>query len=139
MKNIQIISDKIAIVMSVLCVIHCLFLPLLVIALPAFVGLAFLKNETFHIWLVFGIVPISLIAIFIGFHHNKNSRVLITTFFGLGILVFAAFLGHDLVGEFGEVTLTVVGSLIMTYGHYLNFRQSLRGSCLNSTHVSCET
>jgi acid stress-induced BolA-like protein IbaG/YrbA len=71
MKALPISTDKIAISLSTLCVIHCLSLPLLVALLPSFTVLS-LHGEAFHFWMVVAVIPISLFALQMGCKKHKT-------------------------------------------------------------------
>lgn len=122
MNNLQVLSDKSAIGLSLLCAIHCLALPLAAVLLPSIAVLP-LADEAFHYWMLIGVLPISAYALTMGCKKHQHYRLLIIGGVGLSILVFAAFAGHDLLGETGEKTLTVIGAMILALGHILNHRR----------------
>ena len=78
MKTVQEYTDKFAIGLSMLCAIHCLLLPLLLIALPSISALQ-LQNEAFHFWMLATVIPTSLYALTIG---CKKTPTLSSTFLG---------------------------------------------------------
>ncbi len=121
MTNLQTISDKTAIGLSLLCTLHCLALPLAIVLLPSIAALP-LADEVFHLWMVFAVIPISIYALTLGCKKHKHYRLLGLGAVGLGLLIVAAFVGHDLLGEFGEKTLTVIGASIIALGHFWNYR-----------------
>ena len=55
MKTTQVMTDKLAIGLSLLCTFHCLALPILLVLLPSIAALG-LDNENFHLG-VLGIFP----------------------------------------------------------------------------------
>ena len=128
--KLQQFSDKVAIGLSFLCVIHCLFLPVLLILIPPISGLMAIDDEAFHIWLLYAVIPISVIALAMGYLHHRNINVFFVGIIGLGTLTLAALLGHDILGEYGEVILTVIGSLIIAFGHIRNYRLRCKTSPL---------
>lgn len=115
-------ADKMAIGISVLCTLHCLVLPILLVALPPVSGLMALSDEVFHQWLLFAVLPISFFAIFAGFAHHRRMSVSMITVSGIILLISAVTIGHDVLGETGEVVLTVIGSLLVAIGHFQNLR-----------------
>lgn len=119
--KIQIASDKAAISLSAICVVHCLALPLLMIVFPT-LALAILSDEAFHQWLLYAILPISCIALSVGFMHHRNWSVLGISAVGLTILVGTGFIDHEVMVHEMEVLLTVMGSAIIAYGHFRNSR-----------------
>ena len=121
MKNIQATTDKMAISLSVLCTIHCLALPLVVILLPAVASLS-LDDEVFHLWIVLAVMPISAFALTMGCKKHQYYRLLIIGGIGLSILDMTLLLGHQILGEAGEKIGTVIGSSIVALGHIYNYR-----------------
>lgn len=75
MKIKQVTGDTIAVILSALCVLHCLFMPLLVIALPSW-SAYFFANEEFHFWLVLLVIPISSWALYAGWKNHNRKAVL---------------------------------------------------------------
>ncbi len=126
--RVQSLLDRVAISASALCLIHCLAMPLLLLALPV-MSSTVLAGEDFHRFLVVFILPVSGIALFIGCRRHKDRRVL--AFGGVGLLglVLTALLGHDLLGETGERAATVASGVILALGHLRNFRLCRRGRC----------
>ena len=121
MNNLQSLSDKSAIGLSLLCTIHCLAMPLAVVLLPSIAGLP-LADETFHYWILVAVLPISAYALTMGCKKHQRYRLLLIGGAGLSILAFAAYAGHDLLGETGEKILTVAGTIILALGHLWNYR-----------------
>lgn len=119
--KIQNLSDKMAVALSFLCLVHCLFLPLVIILIPS-LTLTFLSDEMLHKVLLVAILPISVVALLFGFKKHGNTSVLYTIVCGLAVLCVAAFAGHELLGEMGEVGLTVFGSILVALGHFRNTR-----------------
>lgn len=121
MNSIQTLTDKTAIGLSLLCAIHCLASPLLVVLLPSLSALQ-LDNEAFHFWMVVAVVPTSVYALTMGCKQHKHYRLLTYGFIGLACLISAVVLGEALLGEAGEKILTVIGATIIAYGHFQNYR-----------------
>ena len=114
--------DKSAISLSVLCMAHCLIIPVIPILLPTLFSLS-LGGELFHKLLLVAVVPLSAVALLLGCQKHQHWTVLIWGIAGLSLLVFAGIFAHDLMGEAGEKTLTVVGSMLLVYSHYKNYRR----------------
>ena len=55
-------TDKAAIGLSLLCVVHCLVTPIAIVMFPA-LGATFLEDESFHYALLFVVLPISLLRV----------------------------------------------------------------------------
>ncbi len=129
---IQNFSDKLAIGLSALCLVHCLALPVLLILLPSLTALS-LDNEAFHIWMVVAVVPISIYALFMGYRQHHHYRILAYGAVGLLLLVLALAL-EERVGEWAEKTLTVLGAVMIALGHYKNFKLCQRSQCSCHEH-----
>ena len=130
MLKIQKISDKTAVGLSLLCVVHCLFLPIILILIPSLSGVFAFNDELFHTWLLYAVVPISLIAMLMGYLHHRSQRVFLIGALGLTILILTAFWGHEFLGKYGEVVLTVLGSSIIAYSHIRNYQLRSKNKCL---------
>ena len=128
MKNLQATSDKAAISLSIICIIHCLALPLIVVLLPVLTALN-LQDEAVHWWMLGAVVPTSLYALTMGCKKHKDYTVMVLGVVGLVILVITTFLGHDLLGEAGESIFTTLGALIIAGGHLINHRLCRRSDC----------
>ncbi|GAB2702523.1 MerC domain-containing protein [Aliiglaciecola sp. 3_MG-2023] len=117
------LADRSAITLSTLCVIHCLLSPIILLVLPTLTSLAILDDEHLHIWLLYGVVPISIFAITFGYVHQRSMPILITALIGLVILVLAGALGHDVFGETGEAVASVIGAALVGFGHLQNLKR----------------
>jgi len=125
--------DKTAIGLSTLCILQCLTLPITLAFLPTFTWLRFFADETFHLWLLLAVLPVSFFALATGFTLHKNRYVILISASGIVILIFSALLGHDTLGEAGEVFFTAVGSILVATGHIQNLKyRNKRQSCINS-------
>ena len=120
----QRLGDKIAIALSSLCVIHCLATPLILIILPSLGALIADSHELFHQVILFFVLPIGVLALLAGYRHHHNRTILLIGLAGLGLLLIAAFFGHDYFGETGETALTIFASLIIATAHVRNFQSN---------------
>ncbi|CAM2010403.1 MerC domain-containing protein [Acanthopleuribacter pedis] len=104
--------------LSVLCLVHCLVLPSLLVA---FTALAPFGGEAVHLGLTLAILPLSLLTFGSGYQFHKQRRVLWLG--GLGCLFLLAALGLEGVGgEWVEKGLTVLGAFFLISGHSINLR-----------------
>lgn len=133
MKSLQPLTDKTAIGLSFLCVIHCLAIPLLIIAVPSIAALQ-LDNEAFHIWMVIAVLPTSIYALLAGCKQHKNYYLLWVGLTGLSCLLAALIFGEFFLGEAGEKVLTTIGAFIIAYGHFKNYRY-----CQEAKDCNCST
>jgi len=114
-------GDRAAICFSSLCILHCLLLPLLLVAYPIGIVLT-LSDEIFHQIMVFLAVPLSLVSLYVGYGHHKRNQLIVFGGIGLVILVLPLVVPHELISESGETWLTVSGALILCMAHVVNFR-----------------
>ena len=74
--------DKVAVLLSGLCLLHCLLLPFVVAVLP-FLGQ--FGDDHFHQELLFFVVPVSVIALTAGFKRHGHPEVLLFGALGLAM------------------------------------------------------
>ena len=117
--NNQLRSDKLAISLSLACVIHCLFVPSFVILSSGYYATT-LDNEFVHNLILFFAIPISLFALALGYKNHGTPQYFFIGITGLIILVMAVILGEPLYGETGEILFTILGSVFVVFAHYKN-------------------
>jgi len=120
--------DAIAVVLSGVCMLHCLALPLLLTISPI-LNVTLLSETVFHVLLLAFILPTSVIALTIGCRSHKDKITLVLGALGLSILTITAFFGHQLVGLTGERILSSFGGLILASAHIQNYRCCRRDNC----------
>ena len=121
MLKLQNLLDGLAISASLLCILHCLLMPFLLILVPI-ISSTFVADEEFHFVLVVLVLPLSIIALFLGCMRHKDHIVIILGALGLCSLVLIALFGHDLLDEIGEKVATVISGSILAAGHVRNFK-----------------
>ena len=132
----QFFLDKAAIALSTLCALHCLVLPILIGVLPS-IGALGLGDEMFHKVLLFAVIPLSVVALGLGCQKHKKYVIALFGGAGLLIMIFAATLGHDLLGENGEKALTVLGASLIAFGHWRNYRLCRELTCSSCNEQRC--
>lgn len=80
--------DRLAISMAVICGIHCLVTPVLLVALPL-IGTTFWVDENFHLWMLLLVIPTTTLAIYSGCRRHKDKWVIGAAALGLGLLFVA--------------------------------------------------
>lgn len=116
-------ADSLALLASAACVVHCLALPLLFAALPALSQVLRLP-ESLHLWMVAVAIPTSASALLAG-TRGQSSRPILVGFIGLGLLA----IGTTIAGETRyELPITIVGALILSTAHILNWRRRHNGT-----------
>ncbi|MFT4635867.1 MAG: hypothetical protein ACI854_001194 [Arenicella sp.] len=114
--------DKFAILLSGVCLVHCLLTPVLITLLPIISLSSLVEDILFHQLMLWLVLPTSIIALFLGCRKHKQLLIAATGVVGISILVAVAFFGHDWFGIGGEKIVTSVGGLILALSHYLNYR-----------------
>ena len=122
------IGDVVVILLSNMCLVHCLALPILTVTIPSFLSI-YLDEDAFHLWMLVFVVPISLLTLMMGCRRHKQSSILSVGVAGLLGLIWVALFGHDLLPESGEKLLTVIGSSLIAFAHVLNYRACRRLDC----------
>ncbi len=116
------LRDKIAITLSMFCILQCLFLPLLLTILPL-LDVWWLADKFLHPFLLLIVVPLTILTLLPGYFQHRNFQPLLIATPALLLLVIGAF-----VPESGaEKVLTVVGALTLATAHILNI--SLKKKC----------
>ena len=115
------LADKTAIGLSLLCAVHCLALPVVIALAPALASLA-IADESFHLWMVAVVIPVSAYALVLGCRKHRCMSVLVTGAVGLLVLGLTPIAGHDLLGESGERALTLLGASLIAWSHIQNYR-----------------
>ena len=121
-------SDKIAMTLSMICVIHCFFVPSFLIIGAGYLSLT-IDNEFVHKAIVLLAIPISLFALAIGYRNHKSSSFIPMAVFGLLMLILAVVLGESVLGETGERIFTLFGSAALAYAHYKNYQTCKELDC----------
>jgi hypothetical protein len=128
--KLQTRTDKLAIFLSSLCVVHCLLTPILLIAIPSLAGVTMLNDETFHRLMLFFVVPCGVLALAIGYTHHRQRWLAVSGLIGLAVLSSPLWLGHAYLGEKGELVVSILGSLMIVAVHTINYKLGARKSAL---------
>lgn len=109
--------DGAAVLLSALCLVHCLLLPFIVAGLPL---LAQFYDGHLHAQMLVVVVPLSVVALGIGFRGHRNRRIVASGATGLLILIVGATIAHEYMGIFADRLLTIAGALVLAAAHYHN-------------------
>lgn len=110
--------DQGAIGLSALCLVHCLALPLVVLALPV-AGEILPRQWWAHPAIFLLAVPLAAVALMRGWQQHRDRRPMIIGGVGLALL------GVGLLGAEGsavEIVFTVLGGTVVGTAHLLNRR-----------------
>ena len=136
MVGIQTFTDKMAASLSLLCALHCMAFPVIIVMLPSLAALQF-DDEAFHTWMVLSVIPISVYALTMGCKQHKRYRLLGLGLFGLLFLLSAVLPGDELITDSWEKALTVTGAITISLGHYWNYSLCRRQeSCACPDHLN---
>jgi hypothetical protein len=113
--------DRAAIALSGLCVLHCLTMPFVLLALP-FLGQ--LTEGHFHLQMLVVVVPVSSIALGLGFRRHRRMSVMVAGGVGLLLLFVGGTWMHNEVGILADRATTIAGSLLLASAHFYNSRFS---------------
>lgn len=111
----QRVIDRLAIVLSAICVVHCLAVPIVLLAMPGV--LAGDDHGDLTHMIIFAIaLPLSTLGMWYGYQTHHKARYALCALFG--ILGLAA--GLTLHGMVYEVYVTIFASLILALAHLGN-------------------
>ena len=113
--------DQFAVALSGLCLLHCLLLPFVVAVLP-FLGQ--FSDDHLHAEILIVVIPVSVIALALGFRRHRHTGVIVSGIVGLGLLTIGGTVAHSAYGLLADRALTVIGSITLAVTHYRNFRLS---------------
>lgn len=119
----QKLIDGSAMGLSLLCLFHCLAMPLVVSVLPM-LGAHLFEETTMHVFFFVAAMPLSLFGLWLGVRGaHGGGRLMILAGAGL-VLMFGGAL-HDISGEY-DVAFTSVGVSLVALAHFLNWRRHAR-------------
>ena len=121
MRLTQEYSDKTAISLSALCLVHCLLVPSFLVFLSGYISLSY-NNEFIHYAILFIAIPVSLYALITGVKNHNSFTYLNVGLSGILALVLAVTFGVQIWGEAGEKILTTIGALLVAISHFKNYR-----------------
>ena len=105
---------------SVLCLLHCLAMPLVILAFPM-LGLAH-AHDTFHDTLIAAITLPVLLALVPGYLRHRDKTTLLIGCAGLALFLAAVFIVSPLLGEHAEAAVAVLSGFMLLYAHLRNRR-----------------
>ncbi len=138
---IQTNFDRFAILLSGICAIHCIVLPVVASLAPLLAATIhhgnILHEFWFHQFIIVFILPVSIFALVTGFRNHGQITPIVLGSIGLTILVFTALFAEYLISrQFlplkGETVLTILGGIIHAAGHIANIfaTKAFRTSCV---------
>lgn len=114
--------DRIAIVLSAICLVHCVAVTFVVTALPV-AAVRFGDDAHFHWLMIWIVVPTSVAGLYLGYRYHRRIEIAALGVLGMSILAGAATVGHDQWSEYLETLVSVSGSLLLAGAHWFNFNE----------------
>jgi len=128
--------DKLGITLSLVCLVHCLALPLVIALLPLFAA-QWLQANGFHMAMAIALLPVALLAVLPGLRMHGRRSVAAAMAAGLSLLSTAAFAGEMLLTQEWVVALTVAGGTILVAAHAVNLALCRAcPACATHAHVA---
>ncbi len=125
----QVLLDRFAIILSGICAIHCILLPVAVSVIPLLAVTVQhgqqLHQFWFHQFILIFIVPVSVLALIAGFRSHRQWFPIGVSLIGLMILTTIALFASTLISlriipHQAEMLITISGGIIHAIGHILN-------------------
>jgi peptidoglycan/LPS O-acetylase OafA/YrhL len=101
---------------SLLCVLHCLATPLLVVFVPT---LEIIERPT-HATLAIAILAFGMLAFWPGYRRHRRWRVVAAAFVGFGLVSLGVVAPDGLMSEPTEQAVTVIGGGTLVFAHLCN-------------------
>lgn len=115
--------DGVAMALSLLCLLHCLALPLVIGLLPL-AAASVIGNEQAHVWLLAAAVPTSVLALVAGWRWHRDAAVAWLGGIGLGLMLLAVVaIRQRWIGAGAEQALTLAGAGLLAFAHWRNYRR----------------
>ncbi len=86
--------DHLGIGLAVICAVHCLVTPVLVIFLPLLAS-TFWSDHTFHLWMLALVLPLTGFSVFLGCRKHRDRWVLLFSVSGIALLLVGVLFGFN--------------------------------------------
>jgi hypothetical protein len=132
--------DRIGMISSLTCAIHCTIMPLVVTMLPI-IGLSLLATEEFEWMLLIGSAILGIVSLCFGFKKHKSFKALSFLSTGLVLIVIGRLTHHHYHSlKFFHLDLYVLfliaGGILVSFSHWLN--NKLCSSCTPCKISGCD-
>lgn len=121
--------DRFSILLSAICLVHCVSVPVLFLIGGYVTSIAFLTEHLVHQILLLIALPLSLFSLLSGYRIHKNRKVGILGLLGLVFLILGVFFHESLARE---ISMTILGSCLLAMAHLLNLRLRTKDFSLES-------
>ncbi|HEY9747883.1 MAG TPA: MerC domain-containing protein, partial [Allocoleopsis sp.] len=89
----------------------------------------FITVEKLHQLLLWCVLPISLLALLLGYFQRRDKVTILLGLIGLSQLIIAAMLGNEFLSESSEAVITPLAGLILIAGHIRNYQRCRCNEC----------
>jgi hypothetical protein len=116
------IWDQIGMGLSLLCAVHCLLVPVLMMSVPI-MARYYLAHPNFHLILALVIIPVGVFAFLHGYRHHKNIFTVLLGTVSLTLIVVVPYVIHQLHWNLNEPAWMTFGSVLLIFSHWRNRKQ----------------
>ena len=135
--------DRLGVGMALICAVHCLLTPVLIVLLPI-IASTFWVNSEFHFWMLIAVVPLTTFSFFMGCKKHHDITLVVLAISGITLLFCGVWFGcstceggHHLpsLSDFKnfphgfESVFTTLGGCILVFAHIRNYRLCRKTSC----------
>ena len=129
--------------MALVCAVHCLLTPLLIVLLPIIASTFWVDSE-FHLWMLLMVVPLTTFSFFMGCKKHHDIILVVLAVLGIAFLFFGVWFGcstctgghhfpslNDL-SNFPhgfESVFTTLGGTLLVIAHVRNYRLCRKSEC----------
>lgn len=117
--------DRVAIVLSTICIVHCLAMPFVIALLPV-TALAFGGDGHFHTLMLWFVVPTSILGFGLGVRVHRRAGIVALGALAIAGLAATALWGHSAWDPSVETLVNVAASVVLAAAHWRNFREVRR-------------
>jgi hypothetical protein len=135
--------DRLGIGMALICAVHCLLTPVLIVLLPI-IASSFWVDDTFHAWMLSLVAPLTALSFFMGCRKHHDVLLVVIALFGIFLLLCGILFGctscngvHHIptlsdIKNFPhgfESVFTTLGGCLLVFAHIRNYRLCRKSSC----------
>ena len=111
--------DKAGMTLSLLCLVHCLLLPVILVTLPFASFLSFMKDPTSEALMILLAIINSVVAVALNFKHHKKYAIPALFITG-SLLLVLHFVAHGFIHH-NEYIITI-GAFLIGIAHFINHK-----------------
>ncbi len=126
------VFDRLGIVCSTACLMHCFAAPILILFSPTLA--ASFHNEALHTILLLLVIPFALLAFMQGYRVHQDTLAMKFGISGLVIMMAAYIFEHQLSELQIDLVFNTLGGLLLISGHVINLKRN-RACCLNQCQL----